>query len=444
MSGWGKGGSGSASGWKGRWNSKGNPKGGKGKLAEKRDFAKKVPWENRLSKWFLRPYVEQGGSPFSGGRGVAESSLLTSWHLSNVLDETCSEYCARQGIALSEGAANCEVGAFLLQYHFADRAATEGLKKAGIEQLLKALQSPEGKKFLESCHYLNTAHTDVDRSEAATTQAVKRFVRFFTADRADKEVAFRQALRFAARLYLFAFEGLEALTALGNPKAMAAGVHKVGQQTVLPPESTEWLRDPENPEALLAALVSSFQKQKLDTAATAKGGGYERGWEEDDTWAPPGLESQGDSRAPWDDGAVEERPFKTRKGKGGKPLVDALASDNEDGLGATKDIDLASSEDEAPPPAGLDVSEWPLEKIDALKELLTELENKLGGKDRPSIQQVQAALQEIPGTILKHQCLQNTVGSFLKKTRYPKTENLKTLLKALKDMAVAAETAWKQ
>eukprot|EP00913_Durusdinium_trenchii_P036048 g33730.t1 len=382
MSGWGKGGSGSASGWKGRWNNKGSPKGGKGKLAEKREFAKKVPWENRLSKWFLRPYVEQGGSPFSGGRGVAESSLLTSWHLSNVLDETCSEYCARQGIALSEGAANCE--------------------------------------------------------------AVKRFVRFFTADAADKEVAFRQALRFAARLYLFAFEGLEALTALSHPKAMAAGVHKVGQQTALPPESTEWLRDPENPEALLAALVASFQKQKLDTAATAKGGGYERGWEEDDTWAPPGLESQGDSRAPWDDGAVEERPPKTRKGKGGKPLVDALASDNEDGLGATKDIDLASSEDEAPPPAGLDVSEWPLEKIEALKELLTELENKLGGKDRPSLQQVQAALQDIPETILKHQGLQKTVGSLMTKTRYPKTENLKTLLKALKDMAVAAETAWKQ
>ena len=273
MSGWGKGGSGSASGWKGRWNNKGSPKGGKGKLAEKREFAKKVPWENRLSKWFLRPYVEQGGSPFSGGRGVAESSLLTSWHLSNVLDETCSEYCARQGIALSEGAANCEVGAFLLQCHFADRAAPEGLKKAGIERLLQALQSPEGKKFLESCHYLNTAHTDVDRSAAATTQAVKRFVRFFTADAADKEVAFRQALRFAARLYLFAFEGLEALTALSHPKAMAAGVHKVGQQTALPPESTEWLRDPENPEALLAALVASFQKQKLDTATTAKGGG---------------------------------------------------------------------------------------------------------------------------------------------------------------------------
>ena len=236
MSGWGKGGSGSASGWKGRWNSKGNPKGGKGKLAEKRDFAKKVPWENRLSKWFLRPYVEQGGSPFSGGRGVAESSLLTSWHLSNVLDETCSEYCARQGIALSEGAANCEVGAFLLQYHFADRAATEGLKKAGIEQLLKALQSPEGKKFLESCHYLNTAHTDVDRSEAATTQAVKRFVRFFTADRADKEVAFRQALRFAARLYLFAFEGLEALTdGRGRPQSwptngVAAREHRMASR----------------------------------------------------------------------------------------------------------------------------------------------------------------------------------------------------------------------
>ena len=141
---------------------------------------------------------------------------------------------------------------------------------------------------------------------------------------------------------------------------------------------------------------------------------------------------------------MEERPPKTRKGKGGKPLVDALASDNEDNLGAAKDIDLASSEEEAPPPASLDVSEWPLEKIEALKELLTELENKLGGKDRPSIQQAQAALQEIPGAILKHQGLQKTVGSFMTKTRYPKTENLKTLLKALKDMAVAAETAWKQ
>ena len=61
---------------------------------------------------------------------------------------------------------------------------------------------------------------------------------------------------------------------------------------------------------------------------------------------------------------------------------------------------------------------WPTERLEALddpiryqlKGLLTELEGKLGSKDRPNVQRVQAALQEVPEGILKHQCLQKTVG----------------------------------
>ena len=226
MSSWGKG------AWSAR---KGKGSGGKAKgkaFGEKKDYVKKVSWENRLSKWYLRPYVDQAGSPFSAN-GVQESELLSSYHLRNILSEDSSEYCARQGIALSEGAANFEVGAGALQHHFGEDAGA-GLKKVGIQPLLEQFQTANGKKFLEACAYLNTANTEVERNEGATAAAVKRFVRFLTHEHAEKEAAFRKLLRLTARLYIFAFEGLEAITALSNPKVMAAGVHAVGQQAALP------------------------------------------------------------------------------------------------------------------------------------------------------------------------------------------------------------------
>ncbi|CAE7920692.1 unnamed protein product, partial [Symbiodinium necroappetens] len=76
---------------------------------------------------------------------------------------------------------------------------------------------------------------DLERNEAATSTAVKRFLRFFTTDAGKKEAYFKKLARFSARLYLFAFEGLEAITALNNPKVMAAGtgagdVWDVGQK----------------------------------------------------------------------------------------------------------------------------------------------------------------------------------------------------------------------
>ena len=442
MSSWGKG------AWSAR---KGKGSGGKAKgkaFGEKKDYVKKVSWENRLSKWYLRPYVDQAGSPFSAN-GVQESELLSSYHLRNILSEDSSEYCARQGIALSEGAANFEVGAGALQHHFGEDAGA-GLKKVGIQPLLEQFQTANGKKFLEARAYLNTANTEVERNEGATAAAVKRFVRFLTHEHAEKEAAFRKLLRLTARLYIFAFEGLEAITALSNPKVMAAGVHAVGQQAALPEDCKAWLRAPEEQEALVWSLVAAFQHQKLE-AGVKKRAAATYDWGEEPTaaaaWGKGGAELYGDDAE--DDAWEAQRAKKTSKGKGGKltskqPAKKAgpLASDAEDD---SKDIDLTSSQEDAKASASLDVTGWPLEKVDALKEFLAELEGKVdSSKDRPSIQQLQAVLQEVPETILNHQGLQKTVTDFMQKTRYPRTENLKALLKALKDMVAIAEAEWKK
>jgi hypothetical protein len=55
--------------WKGAGKGKRSSKGKKTDMAQKQECVKKAAWENRLLKWFLRPYVEQTGSPFNGAVG---------------------------------------------------------------------------------------------------------------------------------------------------------------------------------------------------------------------------------------------------------------------------------------------------------------------------------------------------------------------------------------
>ena len=383
----------------------------------KKEYAKKIAWENRFPKWYLRPYVDQAGSPFSVWYS-SEAELLSVLHLSGALSEATSEYCARQGTALSEGAANCQVGAGVLQHHFAE-GVDSGLRKTGLQALLTMLETPDGQKFLESCAYLNTGNQDVERSQPQTTAAVKRFLRFFTTDAAEKEAAFKKALRFAARLYLFAFEGLEALAALGNPKTMAAGAQQVGQQTALPQDCKDWLLAPEDPEALVWSLVAAFHHQRVEANRPQSAANYD--WESEETggWAAGG-------HAPWScEDEEDEPPRKAAKGKGGarkgqapKRRGDALASDTEPD--ATLDgLDLASSPEAAAEEAALDISEWPKEKIEALGALLAEVDSK-NAKERPSLARFQAALREVPETALE--------ARKLNKTRYPKTESLQKLV----------------
>lgn len=47
---------------------------------------------------------------------------MATLNLAAALSEQCSEYCAWQGIAPSEGAANFQLAAELLQHHLTDDA----------------------------------------------------------------------------------------------------------------------------------------------------------------------------------------------------------------------------------------------------------------------------------------------------------------------------------
>lgn len=301
------------------------------------------------------------------------------------------------------------------------------------------LETPDGQKFLESCAYVNTGNQDVERGQPQTTTAVKRFLRFFTTNAAEKEAAFKKALRFAARLYLFAFEGLEALAALGNPKTMAAGVQQIGQQTTLPQDCKDWLLAPEDPEALVWSLVAAFHHQRVEGNRPQTAANYD--WENEDAgWAAGGA-------APWSwEDAEDEPPRKAAKGKGGgrkgqapKRGGDALASDTEPDA-ALDGLDLASSPEAAPEEEGLDISDWPKEKIEALGALLAEVDNK-NAKERPSLARLQAALREVPETVLEARKLAKLAKDFLAKTRYPKTESLQKLVGAFQELVSAAAAA---
>lgn len=431
MSSWGKGKYGGGKGGKGKGSAKG--KGG----APKREYAKKVPWESRLSKWYLRPYVDQAGSPFTAGQ-MSESELLSTLHLTTVLGEATSEYCARQGVALSEGAANFQVGAGVLQHHFAEGHGS-GLAKTGIESVLELLDTPDGRKFLQSCAYLNAGNSDVDRSEAETTVAVRRFLRFLTTQTAEKEAAFKKALRFSARLYLFAFEGLEALAALNNPRVMAAGVQQIGQQVSLPQHCKDWLCAPDDPEALLWGLVAAFQQQKVESGRKRQAQSYE--WDEEEA---PAWTAAGGGPFGFDEDEAVEPPKKKGKGDGraklaGKPRGEAFASDAEGELG---DLDLASSP-EAAPEAPMDISGWPKAQIAELSGLLADVVAK-SAKDRPSLHDLQAALGAVPEALLKAAKLQKIVADFVGKSRYPRTESLKKFVLAVQDLVARALAAAEQ
>lgn len=105
-------------------------------------------------------------------------------------------------------------------------------------------------------------------------------------------------------------------------------------------------------------------------------------------------------------------------------------------------IDLASSDAESAA-ANMDVKDWALEKIEALKAMLEEIATK-EPKERPGIQALQAELQDVPEAVLEFVGLAKMVKELLLKTRYPKTKSLEEIVKKLKDMAAQAEAAWKK
>ena len=430
--------------WTGGWKNTSDKGKGKGKKGGKKgqparkDWVKKVPWADRLSKYYLRPYADRAGSPFVTG-SLTEKELLSSCNLSNVMNEDCSEYCRRQGVALSEGAANLQVGTQVLKYHFAGGDLAAGLKGVGIQDFLELMNTPDGQKFQDACGYLNTAGNEVERTEQATATAVKRFMRFLTKDAEKKEVMFKKMLRFAARLHLCASEGLEAVTALGHPKVMAAGVQRVGMEYNLHAATRSWLKKPEDSEMLLWSLVGSFHQEKVDQKKTRA----MNAWDEED------AAHSSSQAAGWGDFATtigHESDDEPRAkgpapgGKGHKRKVDALASDDED-ESKQKELDLESSP-EALPEAKIELGDYTTEALTELKKLVQDAAKN--PKERPAIGTLQEALKIVPTSALESLGLQSIIQQFLQKTRYPKTANLHNFLETLERLAATLQDAFEQ
>ena len=313
----------------------------------------------------------------------------------------------------------------------------------------------DGRKFLDACSYLNTANTDIERDEAATAVAVKRFLRFLRTEPEKKEAIFRRLVRFASRLYLFAFEGLEATTALNNPKVMAAGVRTVGAEYNLPAPCRQWLKTPEDAEALVWSFVAAFQQQKIDGTRAGKAWDMERPETEEST---AGTLSFGKGKGyggsnQWD--ADEEEFPSNTKGSWGKATgvggggsssqrgtkrlaADAFASDEE---AAARGLDLDSSSDDAADTA-LDLQGYTQENLTQLKSLLADIGAK-DARERPPISDLQNALKLLPTSATSSLGLQPTIETFIGKTRYPKAANLLPFLEALKKMADSLEEALK-
>ena len=214
----------------------------------------------------------------------------------------------------------------------------------------------------------------------------------------------------------------------------------------LPSDTAAWLETPDDQEALLWALVAAYQQQKVDTGKKKRAAAEAFDWDDEQDAQAASRRGKGKGYSKAEDSPEPFRPSKAAKGaekagKGkGRKAAAPLASDEEEE--PMDGIDLASSDAESAA-ANMDVKDWALEKIEALKAMLEEIATK-EPKERPGIQALQAELQDVPEAVLEFVGLAKMVKELLLKTRYPKTKSLEEIVKKLKDMAAQAEAAWKK
>ena len=443
---------------------KSSNKGGKSKAGVKTEprFLKKVPWADRISKWSLRPYVDQVGCPYSSGRsGVDEKQLLSCQHLADVADETCSEYCSRQGVALSEGAANFEVGLLMMKELFSKDTA-EGMQKSGIKACVDLLEAPHADKFLEACRYLNTAHEE-SRTEEATVRAVKHFLRFLTHDVSTKEAAFKKLARTAGRMLLFAWEGLEATAVVNNPRTMTASLHRVAGSGTLPQETKTWLKSPDDETAMLYSFAAAFHQQKLMAASSREPGdeGYFGGWDEE-----VGTETTAAGRGGGWTGGWADSDDEGHKGKGmgrGAGVLSMLktagtfskktAKSSKRGSAFDSDDEDSKSKKQKKVELDLDPEDeeevkktkeredrlcelWPETSVEEFKRLVVAMAETKG---RPEYSQFKAELAKLPGEHADSWGLAHVREQLLKQTKYPKASSVPDLQNHLLNLVNDAE-----
>ena len=119
----------------------------------------------RWPKFALSPYATEG-CPFYT-KGEDESKVLRPAAIAATRSPGNSEWCARPGFALSESAANVEMGTEVLQTYFASAACfAEHFDGLGFKGMASALETAEGKAFMAACNRLNKRNQAEHTSES--------------------------------------------------------------------------------------------------------------------------------------------------------------------------------------------------------------------------------------------------------------------------------------
>ena len=212
----------------------------------------------RWPKFALSPYANEG-CPFYT-KGEDESKFLRPAAIAATRSPGNSEWCARPGFALSESAANVEMGTEVLQSYFASAACfAEHFDGLGFKGLATALETAEGKAFMAACSRLNKRNQTEHTSESLAHD-VKAWHDFLSDNSEAKARMARKLAMVSGRLYLFAMDFLEQLALVSEPAAFAKAMKTLDVDQPLT-AVVAWLKDPDETKKLLKMLAATYKDQ---------------------------------------------------------------------------------------------------------------------------------------------------------------------------------------
>ena len=212
----------------------------------------------RWPKFALSPYATEG-CPFYT-KGEDESKVLRPAAIAATRSPGNSEWCARPGFALSESAANVEMGTEVLQTYFASAACfAEHFDGLGFKGMASALETAEGKAFMAACNRLNKRNQAEHTSESLAHD-VKAWHDFLSDNSEAKARMARKLAMVSGRLYLFAMDFLEQLALVSEPSAFAKAMKTLDVDQPLTAVAA-WFKDPDETKKLLKMLAATYKDQ---------------------------------------------------------------------------------------------------------------------------------------------------------------------------------------
>ena len=251
------------------WQEKKGQKGTKKDANKKSDtkvFVKKYKY---FAKGTLSPYPnEEDGCPFYMNKKCQdEKELFSSGTITATRTPDNCEMFHRQGMAVCLMASAADHGAKLLFKRLPPNRpnAGEAFDKTGLPGLMDLLGTERGNDFVKAMEVLNVGRVKKPE-ENEVEPAVTDMFRFFKRDGKELRKQLSRTASFCASMYLFTMNVSEHLDLYENRKKWAKFLEDAKKQSK---EMRAWLKDPENSDKYLAAIVAAFM-EKVKTNKVAK------------------------------------------------------------------------------------------------------------------------------------------------------------------------------